>query len=887
MSVITQSAITNALYSYCFERVWNVPISKYAVNLRLIPISSRFVVNYIIDAYYLNLPAKNTQYAAYQLDAPLFGDTWVMPSNTWVTSDQVGSVYDTLLNVYTETGLMFPKASVALYRHTNMNKIFIIITEPAVLKTGGLAEWSSLYLSIYRYTKTSHPLTIQSFIIPSSDVGLIVTNQAQNALAASLAVSFVGTTVYVNGYDLNLTQGMVFLPQPGDMIDILTDTTVVGSYSVDLTTTQTGYFSLTYGVYKEVLHCPRALNPNNQILTTESLSLTARRNSDQVGVYIHRNDINALTQITHNDVGLNTTIVDAYRTSLASQDISIDVKVRLHPNVLVREIDYISDLYLCSDATILSFLIGLGDAALPFWAAVALESSFYVTALSILPRGIVREALSTYMTGLGYYTTLAVLSQQIVSIPVLEIPISAITVSKPFILKGSVAYPRVYLNGLKLQDAQVVGVNTADDRVQVSMTNTVPWQIGQIMTIELIEAGISIPYLFTPTAAAPSITVPFASVTVFQKNILVTPVTAYGASASSSYTPITLIVGGMVQIFAASGGGMQITFTPQAYNTSFVIQNETFSRCYAQNITATVAATAPIHLELMTVANDGVTILPLVGVTALDVYLNGARLIHGIDYAAVPYTDISGNLAIFQVMICNREFLNFMPGAANYLEVIARTATTLADDIGYVVNNVLSVGNAVELYYAGMSQVFANGALQTNVTDNGTTLSPTPAIANACAFAVQTRLPNFFTTLLSGYTSTLDDQRLAAINVYFNAQTTPSPTAPLVIVQSWTVFSPYLTAIIYDATQQPGNITLYANDPDVTLFKAQFSAYNEILQNDPTLNATGSLIDLRFCDVYPVYQQVIVPNTQLYTVLRRLAALMLTPDSDTLGEILQ
>lgn len=878
---IAQDAVVRALDAYCFEEIWNEPLLEYADNVKLISVAPRFLINWIIAEKYTPLPTNGLQYAVYQVSMTLLEGSLIIPKNTWVSTDNIANQYKTLFHVYSNTGIMAPKSSVFLYYSSYSNIVFVAIQKEPLLTVVGINDWTEMYMSVYRYLQSENPLTVLSFYVPFPsrfNSGFSITTTINFEIAQSLRKTSAGTTIYVNGYDI--PPGNVTITT-GDYIDIITDTTVVGVYSVNLTTTNTGYMSNFYNVYKQVLHCPKALNPQNQIMTVELLSLTARRNTDNVGLYITKSAENSVTQITHNDVGINTEVVNAMRATLGTQDISIEVKIRTHQKTVIREINYIDYLYICDDSTILNFLIGSGDASLPFWTAASLEQSAYVSYMSASPTLASSQTLTSYITGLGYYTVLSVLCQHINNYPVMSLPMSNLSVPKPLILTGLPTYPVVYIDGIKVKDTQVGFSNTSQDKILIGFTSDVYYTTGQTITVDVIEAGESIPYIISPSATATNITVPFNDIQVFQVNTLTTPVNGYDATSSVSCTPVAITTNGPIQSYVTSTG-TQVVFGLSTYGNTYIIQNNVFSRVFGLDITAQVAAQTPVHIELETLCNDGTTLVPFVGYNSLDVYLNGNRLIPKIDYSAIPIVDVNSNTAIVQILICNMQFI--APGVSNYLEVIARTGTIIQNEIGYIANNLMNMNNSVEFWYSGMSEAFGNGKLLLNPTDAGDSLSPTPAIGNGIPFYILTELPTIISSVLAGYTTTADDNRITLINTYFNNLTPENNISTLIIPESWKLYSPYLAAI-YATALTNTQFDLFSNDPDQTKFLAQFAEWNYLIANDPTVNPAISLVDLRFCDINPSYGTVSVPDTNTYTILRRLETIMLANDKNTLGDV--
>ncbi|CAK9254167.1 unnamed protein product [Sphagnum jensenii] len=335
---------------------------------------------------YIPMPAIGVQYAVFWTGYNSLFGSLIIANNTWTLTDQLANQTSVFFHVYTETGLMLPKGQTYLYYDPSSGKVFVAIKKAPYLKIVGATISDTMYLSVYRYDHAVQPITVTTFSIPSPDPGLTYTTQAVNTVIGALATTASGTFVYINGYSIVATASITI--NPGDYVDVYVDTTVIGSFTVDTTENTLGYASTLYGDYREVIHCPKAINPTNAIITTELLSITIRRKSDNVGLFLHRNAVNTLTQITHNDVALSTAVLNAYQTNIRSASVYVEVRVRKHTNTLIRDSHYIDYLYLCSDATIVQFLTGYGSPSLPFWTAISLEQSGYVGYMDNAPETV-------------------------------------------------------------------------------------------------------------------------------------------------------------------------------------------------------------------------------------------------------------------------------------------------------------------------------------------------------------------------------------------------------------------------------------------------------------------------------------------------------------------
>jgi len=883
---LSQNTIIRALDSYTFSNIWNAPVDECGVNLQLYLASSRFVTNSLITntrQTSLSLPSFGDQYAVFWVNYVSFEESLIISPKTWISTDTLGNEYQTLFHVYSETGLMLPKSTVFIYHDISSNMVYIAIKKNPLILIVGMTNWTKLYLSVYRYAKESGtPLNILSQYISSTDLRDAI--GPAWATARSETYNSQGSFIYINGYDCSSMTGIGV--SVGQYIDIYTDQTVINAYTVQFNTSSpTGYYSELYQTYKEILHCPKQANPSNLIITPEMVSITAQRNSDQLGCFVHHNKKNGITQITHCDFGIDTDIVNAYRETLVPDgtlsDITFHVRIRSHNNQLIREANYIKYLYLCSDTEIKKFLMGTGDPTLPFWSASNLEKSLYVMKMTQGYYPVLSQTLADYINSLGYYTTIAAICQYNKEYTIDKLPVNAVSIKKPLILTGTSVYPLVYLNGQKLRDTQVDYVNTIHDKILLSLTPDVYCQIGQTLTVKLVETGSSIPYLFTPSTNSNSITVPFKEVLIYKINTLASPIKGYNTSSLYSYSTISIDQNADFTTTLSNNNTTTIIFNSTVYGNTYLIQNAQFSRCYGGDITTQVNNLLPITLTLSTLCNDGITYAPLLGYNTLEVYLNGRRLIQGIDYSANPLTDSHGNSAIVQLFMCNRSLLSLNGG--NYLEVIAHTAIEAEKTIGYVTNNTIDISNNVETWYAGLSDCFTNGYLLIDPIDGGDMITPRASIGNGTPYQINATLPSFLMSVFNNVSSVNDDTKIQVINNYMNKKPPINDTSSLIIPTSWQVYSPYLTAIFNDVVN---NTIVLNNDPDNILFLQQFMAYAYLLQNDPTLTATISNVDLRYCDIYPTYNIIHVQNLQNYTILRRLANLLLPTDNNTLGDVL-
>lgn len=228
-------------------------------------------------------------------------------------------------------------------------------------------------------------------------------------------------SVYVDGYEVVPNDIGKFTL--GSYVDIVHDANIIIGFNVGITNVENDYafYSDEDKVYKQLVHIPKRLNPDNKVITHNTCDIYVR-NSSGKGLYLHRCADRSVTQVTHNDFAIPTYILDDYRDYLQDQNISLHVVCRQHDknNVLIRDKSYIDLLYSHDDTTILEFLSGKIHPELPFWRAVNLEKSMYVKMMMAINRNIKTDELWSYVEGLGYYHVLAMLCRRVLTATVID-----------------------------------------------------------------------------------------------------------------------------------------------------------------------------------------------------------------------------------------------------------------------------------------------------------------------------------------------------------------------------------------------------------------------------------------------------------------------------------
>jgi hypothetical protein len=880
MPLTYTQTIIQKLNEYCFRSIWNETSAEYRVNVRLTPITGRYLRGRVsVGDETLALPLSNTQFMVYQAPAEVFYGGLAIPSGVWVSGDTFLTQHKTLLYLYQQAGRLLPRSTVYVYRSPVTNRVLVALLKKSVLKIFGEAQTQSLvYLTVYRDSSQENDITCQSWWVDPADP---VTTTAGLAafLSQAKAINFAGTTVLVNGIEHPQSVTGAFY-QPGDYVEILLDRNVIGAYTVNVSNNTTAYYSTKDSKYREILHCPKGINAANQLITHNTCTLSVRTPAG-LGRYLHRTDDRAVGQITHNDLSVATDVIDAFRDELGTEDVRVYVRVRVHAtdNLLMTGMFYLNMLYVYDDAIILQHLRGELDSSLTFWRANQLENSLYIRLMFDTPNVTDTTLLGEYISGLGYYTVASILSPHVYHTTAGD---GVLMVTKPPALLGRKCRPLVYINGRKLKTAQYTYTDPLDGSVRIYLDAGLYYLATDPLSIVLLEDGSPMPYVFRPTAEVTTLTVPFRSVTVYRELPVDPPIVGATLTADTAYEPVAFAPG-VLQSTINADGHLVVVAGPSLYGATLILQNSQYVLHDSQILDTTLAEDrgAIVFPLRIACANELDKYVPPLGYKTAEVYVNGYRCIADLDCTIRQASDGAGNRALLEVVISALDYID-TETTGNTLEVVLHTGTTISQETGFAFDDKLSYDRTASLWYDKIGRCYLKGKLLTELTDEGTYLTPATDAKNGDPYYVQIMIPGAIGEILSGYSAATDLVRLNAIFNYYT-RTVEIDTSFVIIEQSHRIHSPYLAEIIKDILT--GQLAV-ANDPDPTMFLAQFAAYAYFKARDPAVTDPAQVVNRRFVDVAATYyKDWTVADLTLYSIIHRLVALTLPADPDALGDI--
>ena len=838
VSLQLQENIVNYLNGYCFEEIWSAVGAQYRANFQLTSVETRLQSNvFIYNTAVVGLPTTG-MYRVFYFDQTALRGSWNKKDGVWYSTDYIANHTGLKLSVYDVNGHLMPMSQVWIMTPKIGNVFFIALDKNALVSCIPQGITTDIYMTVFK--------TAQLGQTPWQIYSVLVNNPIQVEGIIFEANKYTGTTVVINGStytDLTLLPGIA----NGQYVDVIADPTILTTYVVSVDETNNGYQSTLYSGHREILHCPKAQNPNNLILTHDNATLFVRDATSKVGVYFHRCDPDSVHQITHNDISASRNTINGFKAALNSSTVEVVVQVRglINTRTLIEEADWINELYFSDDAQIIQLLRGeLGDN-LTFWEAATLEQSQYIQLMFNVGDSLSTVVLQDYIDALGYYEVCAILSRCIYSGTFTP---RDLIFKRSFIQSNKDITPLVYVNGVKQLQTNINVSYFDSTKVGVSLSNEEVLPVNVPCIIRTLDAGSLIPILFMPTASNPSITLPLGySSVVYQQNAVDTQ-TGYKRSSDTAYTVVPLS-GTTYQVFENNGQN-EINFNTGCFGKTFVFLPQSFMWYQSHTIDTLLSTGAPLIFPLTTTDENG-NVYPLLNYSNVEVYINGYYLVQDVDFTVATVRDPnSDGLMMTDLLVSCASYLELQK-TGNTLEIYVSTDYALSRDEGYTNNNILARENTISFWFPQIGSAFIEGQPTIGLEDYAVYMQSSKPVGNGSLFSLKPTLPSIIQEALEAYSPVNDEETIEAINTFYDRTVPPLP--PLVVVEvEHRLYSPFLSAVMQDMVN--GVITPVM-DPNEESFLAQFSAYDYLKNNDPTCSDANPAVNRNYLSIAACYTQ--------------------------------
>lgn len=848
MATNYKTLLSRAMSEYCARNIWNETRKEDRINIDPMVVKMSITYNrFVFGGKTFSLPTQEPFY--------IFASTKIFTGSydrfardTWINCAEINNAHNVLIHAYGLDGTMLPKGSVYIYSPSDSNAVFIAIN--AIVYTNILGDSQDLRLT--RYVDSDNlDCFVRSYIATTTSI----TNAAYTDAVAVKASYPHGLTVYVNG---KVTTNLLDIID-ATYIDIVEDRDVIDSFDVNISYGDFGYYSSKDQANKLIIHIPKSINPLNKLITHNTCSMFVMDRFTKQGRYLHRCAKDGVTQLTHNDFAIREDVFDAFVSDIDSADTYVHVQVRTHSkdNVLVEDSHYIRYLYNETDEKIMGHLRGQVSALLPFWTADSLESGIYVQTMMNMTEISTEDGYDFYLDALGYYATANLMCNHTRTYKIPDTFRGALRIPKPYVLYGKNVIPIIYLNGYKVRKENVSYIQSNDNTVGITLRNVV-YAPGDILNVALYTGDKPNVERITPSVDNRVFVFNTDKIKVYREDAI-DAVTTISTTNSIGYTPLEQVPG-TISTMDNGDGTLTVEFGPSLYGVTLVIIQNEYSTDYVLDLSEQIDSGDPLHINLTVVAND-LTIVPILNMTASDVFFNGRYMTKDIDYF-VLVREVNGAILGTQIVLTNSEY--YSPDKDNILEVVAHTTEHLAVVQGYALQDVLAnTGNIIQ-WYNGLSSAYINGKIDLSVKDYGTYMTR-PNTPEGSVYEINTRVPEVVHNLLTDEEVYID-QTLVKINEYFGNIPLPGPDYTFVTGQ-YTVYSPFIATIIRDLTS---GLLIATNDPNQNTFLAQFDKYSYLRTTDVTTKTNRTKIDIKFVDIRNHYRDMGYNDPDIYKIIQRL-----------------
>ena len=839
---------------YLFDHVWNEPVSEYRINIhpQLVKTSSVSGSFQAIDSS-IYLPTDNEPYFVWYMK---YSDTNIglnLDVCKWYDTATVCNQFNTLIHAYLINGVMMPKGSVYIRYNYSKSLIFIAVKKRAFTLYGNVSQIDKLYLTIYYDSDVPNPINVLSVYVESRGAIRSIQQRVEEFIRYTGIRDDTQLTVFKNG--IEVTRGIVPITDFGTWYDYIVDKNIIGKVNIEIGNNSEDpvFLSTMDSVWKQLIHIPRAVNPNNAVITHNTCDIFVRNKDKRTpyGVYLHRVTATGRTvsQVTHNDMAVPLFIIDAYRDYLQTQNVSLHIVLRKHDkdNVLIPNSEYIDLLYadVHTDKDIVNILTGKGPDYLPFWRADSLEACEYVKMMFDVPEQFATTAnITKYIDTFGYYNTVNMLCKRIVDTTITDSYDGSITYNLPLMFLGLTVIPIVYLNGkMLLTTYYTYQTSPESNTCKISISRDIYIKPGDKVSVIFNLTANNNTYKVQPIRSKLSFVIPYNEPKVYEI-ISVAPARGVGNNSTSAYK-LCPRLGNIYTLVTNSDGTTTITFNDGLIGKTFIIENGSASYLKTYNLSTYTDTGASIAIPITTTVTDSDEVIPILGYKSLNVYLNRDYLVQGIDYFVNEIKDDDGNVALSELVVQTMD--SFVEGTDDILTVVYTVSDT--DDIsnGFSINDKLYDQTPINLVYDNITTIHVEGSLERGATYQRTyTDIPSGVYREGSVFEIKTVVPKVISDFLNSYHRAYDANRVALLNQYF-ADKIPDDPDVLIMECKRRIYSTLLNNFINDIVS--GKITV-VYDPDTNRMNSAIRPYMYLKDMDLVFKQDN---DQRFLDYYAQY----------------------------------
>lgn len=866
-----------AISTYLFDKVWNEPVSEYRHNFKPEVLRDRSTVGSVsINGNAFLLPTTATPYYLWRLDTDTVNIQAECPQRVWLSLNELCTKYKVNIDIYGSDGSMFHKGTTFVMYIGDRQALIIAARKQMIDRIMPAPIRKDVYMTFYYDSDVPNDVEMLSIATDSSRRLSEQTEEMEDFIRRCDNKDQL--LIYKNGWEVTDINHLPSL-EAGNYYDFIIDRNIIFSFDVDVyhSAQDPVYKSTRDLVYKQLIHIPKALNPDNKIITHNTCDFFIRKGdiSTVEGKYLHRVHKYAVTQVTHNDFGLSLDVLDAYRDYLATELLVIHVVCRQHDkdNVLIRDSCFIDLLYSDrhSDKDIINILCGEGPKQIPWWRADNLEQCKYVEFMFNMPYGNVfyrpEEMMQQYVDALGITPVMNLLCNRIRDLVVTDAFDYQITMATPVMFQDFQTTALVYLNGYLLDSEYVDVDDSGSGEVVIKFDRQLVIRQGDEITVFLYLTGFDRTTRIIPKANHRTVTVPYTKYCVYREDPVTNGVTAKGALYESNVAYVQVFPGANIFIAIDNGDGTtSFTFGEEQDDRTFYIQNTECTHRQEFDLSEYTATGKTIAIPLMSGIVESNDQVPIFNVNNINVYMNHRYLVAGHDYLLHEIKDAGDNFVAYEVIVQTMDYFD-QNLDHDTLTIFTHIAHQEDSSKGFSVQDILYDATPVNMYFNQITMAHVNGKLERKIDFKGVYgVLPKDTYPEGAHWEIQTCLPESIRAFVERYATSEEANRITILNEYF-APMNPEIPSPLVLPTAHRIYSTTLNNFINDVLN---NKIIAAADPDTAQLAATFAAYIRLKEYDLVFSS----IDQRFVDFYPQYVTQEVTTAQRHIIERFVKAFM-------------
>lgn len=837
---------------YLFDNVWNEPQSEYRLNVHPARLKEKSVVGSfrVLDAN-VYLPTNIDSYFLWYVNHEDTNLGLQLDVGKWYDTATICNEFNTLIHAYTLFGKIIPKHCVYLRYNKAASCFYLAIKKDAFKLVDSIDNLDKLYLTVYFDSDIPNPVRVLSFQCTMSRQ--VSELQRNVSIFMNQMTDTCQLLTFTNGVESTDTKNGITVA-PGNYYDIIIDQNIQFAFDIDYGKSGENpvFLSDKDKVWKQLVHIPRALNPDNKVITHNTCDFYVRDMSSEntSGRYLHRITENrTVSQVSHNDMAIPLFVIDAYRDYLKTQNIGIHVVVRIHDkdNHLIRNANYTDLLYnqQHSDEDIIKILTGHGPEKITWWKASELEKSTYTEMMFDAPDAINSlNNISKYVDALGYYQMVNLLCRRVARVTITDSYEGYLGINLPLVFLGLNVIPTVYVNGLMIHPRYFnYEIIPKTNTCKITIDPKIVLKTGDIVTtiFQLTENNSA--YVFTPKKNAVTLDIHYANPLVYE---IVDCETVKGALHESEVAYAKCKAGGNIYVVHDNQDGTYtVTFNTDLIGHKYIIENSNASYVKTYNLANYLTSGTTLALPIETQAANVDESIPILEYTNLSVYMNRRYLVEGIDYFVNTVRDKAGDPAVLELVIQSMD--NFNETGDTEVTVYYTVAEVADESTGFSINDRLYDKTPVNLFFDNLTTVHVDGKLENNISYYGTYCQvPENKYPNGSIWEIKTAVPRVVRDFLAKYSENEDAAKITAMNEYFYTIQPHDPTT-LVLENKHRIYSVFINNFIQDVLS--GKVEV-VNDPDLARMAKTIEPYLYLKDMDLCYREGN---DQRFIDYYPQY----------------------------------